>query len=171
MRLPVRAAALLALAAAIPVAAASADSFTPVRLSVGVAPVARLHQPLAVTVHISADPGALPAQTRVRVKLAAECGGTFQYTQGVVLVDRLLSPEPAFGHAYSGVVRGSGRPTAYGSYVVCTYLEEQGDNRMFANDTSVQTNVSQPCTTAASRYDALRRSPERPPAQVADPRR
>ena len=158
MRLLARGAALLTLAAAIPAAAASADSFTPVRLTIDATPVARLHQPFRVTVHISADPGALPSQTRVRVKLATECGGTFQYTEGVVLVDKLLSPQPAFGHAYSGAVHGSGKPTAYGSYVVCTYVEEQGDNRMFANDTSVQTNVSRSCTTAASRYDALRRS-------------
>lgn len=157
MRLAVRGAALLALAVAIP-AAAGADSFTPVRLTVDATPVARLHQPFAIAVHVSADPGALPAQTRVRVKLASECAGTFEGTDGVVLVDRPLSPAPAFGHAYSGVVRGSGRPTAYGSYVVCTYLEEQGDNRMFANDTSTQATVSKPCTSAASRYDALRRS-------------
>jgi hypothetical protein len=158
LRLPLRAAALLALAAAIPAAAASGDSFTPVRLTVDATPVARLGKPLTVTVGVSADPGALDPRMRVRVKLATQCGGTFQGTSGVVLVDKPLSPRPAFGHAYSGVVRGSGRPTAYGTYVVCTYLEEEGDNRMFANDNSVQTNVSKACTTAANRYDALRRS-------------
>lgn len=159
MRLPVRAAALLALAAAVPTAAAAADSFTPVRLSVGVTPLARLGKPLTVTVHVSADPGALSTPMRVRVKLAPECGGTFQYTSGVVLVDKPLNPQPAFGHAYSGVVSGSGRPRAYGSYTICAYLEEQGDNRMLANDASMQTTVSKSCTTAANRYDALRRSP------------
>jgi hypothetical protein len=160
LKLRVRGAALLALAAAIP-AAASADSFTPVRLTIGAAPIARLHEPFAVTVRVTADAGALDTRTaplRVRVKLATQCGGTFQYTSGVVLLDKPLSPQPVTGRPYSGVVRGSGRPNAYGSYVVCTYLEEQGDNRMFANDTSVQTNVSRACTTAAVRYDALRRS-------------
>jgi hypothetical protein len=162
LRAALRAAALLALAAVVPAAVAAADSFTPVRLTVDAAPVARLHSPLAVTVHVSADAGALDtgrtAALRVRVKLASECGGTFQYTSGVVLLDKRLSPQPSFGKPYSAAAHGAGRPTAYGSYVVCTFIEEEGDNRMFANDESVQTDVSKACTTAAAHYDALRRS-------------
>ena len=161
MRLGLRAAALTALAAAIPSAVASADSFTPVRLGIDVAPVARLHQRLAVTVRVSADPGALDdraAPLRVRVKLSRECGGAFEYTSGVVLLDKRLYPQPTTGRAYSAAARGSGRPRAYGSRVVCTYLEEEGDGRVFANDESLTTKVSKPCTVAAARYDRLRKA-------------
>lgn len=161
MRSARRVAALTVLATSIPAGVASADSFTPVRLDISVAPVARLHMPLAVSVHVNADPGVLDNRSgplRVRVRLARECSGTFRYTNGVVLLDKRLSPQPSTGKAYSAVVRGSGRPTAYGSYVVCTFLEDEGDGRMFANDESVQTNVSRACTAAAARYDRLRRS-------------
>jgi hypothetical protein len=152
---------MLALAGGIPAGVAAADSFTPVRLDIGVAPVARLHQPLAVTVRVSADAGMLDDRTapiRIEVKLAHECGGDFQYTSGVVLLNKRLSPQPATGHAYSVLEHGSGRPTAYGTQMVCTYLEEEGDDRMFANDESVTTEVSKACTTTAERYDHLRRA-------------
>jgi hypothetical protein len=153
--------ALVAIATALPASVAGADSFTPVRLTIDAAPIARLHKPLAVTVHVSADPDALDLRTaplRIRVKLSNECGGTFRYTSGVVLLDKRLSPQPSTGKAYSAIAHGSGRPTSYGSKVVCTFLEEEGDNRMFANDESVQTTVSKACTAAAAHYDALRRS-------------
>lgn len=160
-RLRCGAAALIVLATGVPAGVAAADSFTPVRLDIGVAAVARLHQPLAVTVHVSADPGALDNRTapvRIGVKLASECGGDFQHTNGVILVNRRLSPQPTTGHAYSAAARGSGRPSAYGTDVVCTYLEEEGDGRVFANDESVTATVSRPCTAAAARYDRLRRA-------------
>jgi hypothetical protein len=171
-----RAAGLIALAAAISPAVAAADSFTPVRLGIDVAPVARLHRPLAVTVRVSADSGVLDDRTaplRVRVKLARECGGAFQYTSGVVLLDKRLYPQPATGQAYSTVARGAGRPSAYGSRVVCTYLEEEGDGRVFAGDESVITDVSKLCTRAAARYDRLRkaRGTRRRPAKIRAARR
>jgi hypothetical protein len=167
---------LAALVCAFPVALASADSFTPVQLGIAVTPVARLHTPLAVTVRVSADPGALDTRTaplRVRVKLASECGGAFQYTTGVVLLDKRLNPQPATGKAYSAVARGSGKPTAYGTQVMCTWLEEEGDNRVFKSDQSIQTNVSKACTTAAARYDTLRkgRNGRRHKARIAAARR
>jgi hypothetical protein len=173
VRLGVRAAALIALASAIPSAVASGDSFTPVRLGIDVAPVARLHKRLAVTVRVSADPSALDDRTaplRVRVKLARECGGAFEYTSGVVLLDKRLNPQPVTGQAYSAMARGSGRPSAYGSRVVCTYLEEEGDSRVFASDESVITDVSRRCTRAAARYDRLRKA-HRPAAKVRAARR
>lgn len=160
MRLALRMAAILAIAGGIPAGVAAADSFTPVRLDIAVAPVARLHQPLAVTVRVSADAGILDDRTgplRIEVKLARECGGDFEYTTGVVLLDKRLSPQPITGHAYSVLEHGSGRPPAYGTRIVCTYLEEEGDDRVFANDESVTTDVSKACTTAAARYDHLRR--------------
>lgn len=151
------AAASLALAPASP---AGADSFTPVRLSISVAPVARAHVPLRITVRVAADPGALDTRSaplRVRVKLASECGGTYQYTGGPVLLDRRLNPQPTTNRPYTATARGAGRPTAYGSFTVCTWLDEEGDGRVFASDQSIQVNVSRACTVAAARYDADRR--------------
>jgi hypothetical protein len=145
--------------AALPAATAGGDSFTPVRLSIRVAPVARLHAPLRIAVSVSADPGALDdrsAPLRVRVKLASECGGTYAYTPGVVLLDRRLQPQPATGHAYTATALGAGRPSSYGMKSVCAWLEEEGDDRVFASDQSLQVNVSPACTRTARRYDVAR---------------
>jgi hypothetical protein len=139
--------------------AVSADSFTPVRMKITVAPVARLHKPLAITVSVSADSGVLDIREgaiRARVKLAAtECGGEFKDTAGPVLLDRRLTPQPNPGKVYQGSASGSGRPTSYGVQRVCVYLEDQGVNRQFATDTTnFRVNVSRPCTSAAAKYDA-----------------
>jgi hypothetical protein len=53
---------------------------------------------------------------------------------------------------------------------VCAFLEESGDNRMFANDTSNEVNVSRKCTTAAATYDAARRRHARRSKLKADRR-
>jgi hypothetical protein len=154
-------------------ATAGADSFTPVRLAINIAPVARLHQPLKVGVDVSADPSVLDNATgllRIRVKLAQECGGTFASTPGVTLLDQQLRPQPATGRAYDANATGSGRPTRYGDGTVCAFLEETDDNRMFANDTSNQVNVSRTCTTAAATYDAARRRHARQSTLKADRR-
>jgi hypothetical protein len=154
-------------------AAAGADSFTPVRLDITVAPLARLHQPLKVSVDVSADPSVLDNATgplRIRVKLAQECGGTFSSTPGVTLLDQQLRPQPATGRPYDANASGSGRPTRYGDQTVCAFLEEAGDNRMFANDTSNQVNVSRKCTTAAATYDTARRRHARRSTRNADRR-
>jgi hypothetical protein len=156
------------------VPAATADSFTPVRLQISVASVARAHHPLQISVAVSADASALDSRTgslRVRVKLASECGGTYQYTSGPVLLDKRLSPQPTTSRAYSATVRGHGSPTAYGQLTVCTWLEQEGDNRDFASDQSVQVNVSRTCTVAAARYDAARRHHRPRPILAADRRR
>ncbi|MGZ4180819.1 MAG: hypothetical protein ACXVUL_09095 [Solirubrobacteraceae bacterium] len=171
-----RTALLASLAAAATLAwsaLAGADSFTPVRLAINIAPVARLHRPLKVSVDVSADPSVLDnatGQLRIRVKLAQECGGTFSTTPGVTLLDRQLRPQPATGRPYDADASGSGRPTHYGDQTVCAFLEESGDNRMFANDTSNQVNVSRKCTTAAARYDAARRRHARQSTLKADRR-
>ena len=154
------AAGLAAAAGWVVTAPALGDSFTPVTLSISVTPVARARAPLHIAVTVTADPGALDTRSaplRVRVRLASECGGTFAYTSGPVLLDQRLRPQPATGHAYRAVARGSGRPTTYGSMTVCTWLQDEGDNRVFASDQSVQVNVSRACTVAAGRYDADRR--------------
>jgi hypothetical protein len=164
-------AALAALSLAL-TASAGADSFTPVRLDITIAPVARLHVPLPITVKVSADSGVLDTATsplRMRAKLAAECGGSFSTTSGVVLLDQVLSPQPSTGHAYQATAKGSGRPTAYGNRVVCAYLEEQGDGRMYANDTDnpPTVTVAPKCTQAASRYDSAAASLARARRQLS----
>jgi hypothetical protein len=155
------------LAGALPTGLAGADSFTPVRLTITTTPIARRHAPLALTVRVSADPGALDTRSGplwIHVKLAAECGGTFTDTPGVVLLDKRLSPQPTTGHAYSALARGSGKPNSYGVQTVCTWLDDQGDNRTFASDQSTQVNVSAACTRAAARYDAVRHQRRKPGA-------
>jgi hypothetical protein len=150
----------------------AADSFTPVRLAISVAPVARLNEPLPITVRVSADANVLDTATtplRVRVRLAkVECGGTFSTTPGNVLLDKQLSPQPTTGHAYQAAAKGFGRPTAYGARIVCAFLEEQGDNRMFANDTidPPRVTVSKPCTSQAARYDVAVRALARAQQQL-----
>jgi hypothetical protein len=145
---------------AIPTSLAAADSFTPITLDIKVTSVARRQAQLPVSVQVSADPGVLDNATtplRVEVRLAAECGGSFETTSGTVLVNKALNPQPALGHAYSATIGGSGRPSAFGSFTVCAFLEEQGNgHRMYANDTSNQVDVSPSCTAAAGRFDAAR---------------
>jgi hypothetical protein len=148
-------------ALALGAAQAAADSFTPVRLDITIAPIARLHMPLPVTVKVSADAGVLDTATsplRMRAKLASECGGSFETTSGVVLLNKVMSPQPSTGHAYQATARGSGQPTAYGSAVVCAFLEDQGDGRVYANNTGNPpgVTVSPKCTQAAARYDSAR---------------
>ena len=43
---------------------------------------------------------------------------------------------------------------------MCAFLEEEGDNRQFANDTTdpPMVDVSKRCTVAANRYDAARKA-------------
>jgi hypothetical protein len=153
------------LAAAVAVACsgvpAMADSFNPVRLDVKVTSVARRHVKTPITVTVNADPSVLDNATaplRVRAKLAGECGASFSTTPGDVLIDQRLDPQPSTGHAYHVTAHGAGRPSAYGTYTVCAYLEEEGDNRMFANDTASPpvVTVSRACTTQAARYDRAR---------------
>jgi hypothetical protein len=160
------------LAACMPAALAGADSFTPVRLQITIAPVARLHKALAITVHVSADASVLDDRDgpmRMHVTLAQECGGTFAHTPGVVLIDKELSPQPTTGRAYSAVVQGSGKPNAYGVQTVCAYLDD--DYETFATDTSEQVDVSKACTTEAASYDKDRRARHHSRAKVAAAKR
>lgn len=138
------------------VAPATADSFTPVRLSIKVSPVARRGAPLTVTVAVNADPGVLDTRDgalRVGVKLASECGGDFPTTTGDTLLDTALDPQPATGRAYSATASGSGRPSAYGTMTVCVFVFDTNADRVYANDESLSVSVSPTCTRAAARYD------------------
>jgi hypothetical protein len=140
---------------------AGADSFTPVAMSLQITPVARLGAALPVTVAIQADAGVLDTGSgpmRMQIKLASECGGDFQHTSGVTLMDRALSPQPATGRRYQGTVRASGRPVAYGVQTVCAYLEDSNVGRVYANDQATTVTVSVPCTAAGRRYDTAARS-------------
>jgi hypothetical protein len=153
---------------------ASADSFTPIGLAIGIAPVARLHAPLAITIGVSADPGVLDGSEgplRVEVRLAPECGGTFQTTTGTTLLNHALTPPPQTGKAYASTVSGSGRPSAYGAQTVCVYLEDTDIGRVYANDESTQVTVSAPCTTAARTYDRARAALARVQRQLRHSRR
>jgi hypothetical protein len=153
----------LAAAAALLAPSAAADSLAPIRVGLHGAPVARLHKPLTVAVTVAADPTVLDnrfAPLRIEVRLAGECGGSFETTPGAALVDKLLSPQPVTGRAYYAVASGAGRPGTYGVKTVCTYLEEEGDNRVWAHDESLQVDVSRPCTRAAARYDRAGRHSE-----------
>ena len=154
--------AVVALGAAFAlVTGAGADSFTPVTMDIAVAPVARLSVPLHVTVAVRADAGVLDTADgplRVKVKLASECGGSFETTSGVTLVDAPLTPQPTVGRAYAGRASGAGRPVAYGTRTACAYLEDTGSDRVYANDESVTTDVTPPCTAAGRTYDRDLRS-------------
>lgn len=149
---------LVALAAALALAtAAGADSFDPVTLTTTIAPVARLHAPLAVTVKVSTDAGALDdteGPVRIAVKLADECGGTFETTPGVTLLNAQLSPQPTRGRAYTATAHGSGRPTAYGVQTVCVFLEDTDVDRVWAHDESDTVDVAPACTADANRLDS-----------------
>lgn len=157
---PRNAAAALLIAAAVSLVAittAGADSFTPVRLSIRITPTAARGVPLKVTVGVSADPGVLDTRDgamRIGVKLADECGGDFASTPGDTLLDAALNPQPATGRAYAATATGSGRPTTYGVQTVCVYLQDSGEQRVFANDESMTVDVDRACTAAAARYDA-----------------
>jgi hypothetical protein len=155
---------LTAAVAALAAASAAADSLSPVRLALRVPPVARLDKPLDVSIAVAADPTVLDnrfAPLRIEVRLAGECGGSFETTSGPALLDKVLSPQPVTGRAYYAVARGAGKPGAYGLKTVCTYLEEEGDNRVWAHDESIQVDVSRRCTLAAAQYDRARRRHER----------
>jgi hypothetical protein len=167
--------ALLVASLGLPSAPAAADSFTPVRLGVTVTPVARRHARLPISINVGADPGVLDSATtplRIEVKLAAECGATFQTTPGTVLLNKALSPQPPIGKPYSETMRGSGRPSAFGVQTVCVFLQEQGDGgREFAQDESNQVNVSPRCTSTAGRFDSEREALSRAQRRLRRARR
>jgi hypothetical protein len=142
----------------LPAALATGDSFTPVRMSISVASVARRHAQLKVRVRVTADADALNTSgegpVRIEVKLASECGGNFQNTPGYTLLNQQLKPQPSAGQPYTATASGSGRPGAYGVQTVCAYIEDTAVGRVYANDESLTVNVSQRCTKAVNSYNA-----------------
>ena len=92
----------------------------------------------------SADAGTLDNRIgplRIEVKLAHECGGDFEHTRGFSLLDKLLRPQPATGRPYSARAGAARRPTVRGRRTVCAYLEESGDDRVWAHDESLTVKV------------------------------
>ena len=141
-------------------ASATADPLEPVTLTVSAPAAASRHAPVRITVAVAADPGVLDVRTgalRIRARLATQCGGSFTGTAGRTVIDRELSPQPAAGQAYTATVSGAHKPAAYGTFTVCVFLEEEGDNRQFATDTDSAVAVTHGCTTASDRYARLKR--------------
>jgi len=166
--------AAAAVALAVLAAVALGDSFTPVPLGLRAPATGRLHQKLSIRVTVAADKGVLDDRTaplRIQVKLARECGGTYRYTPGVVLLNRQLKPQPRTGQAYRASARGYGRPRQLGRQTVCMWLDEEGDGRVFASDQSHTVLVKRPLASAsASRADTTAREaaavPESPPPPI-----
>jgi hypothetical protein len=143
---------LLALAGLALVPAAAAGE--PITLAVSTPAVVASNVSFAVHVTVAADQGALGgAPLRVRVRAAGECGATFDSTPGVVLVDKPLGP--------SGKVSGNALTHTFGSFTACAFLEQQGDDRLYAFDDSTAFAVTHPCTTYSRRVIATRRALKR----------
>lgn len=145
---------LLGLAAALlvllPASAAWADNGEAVSISVDVPAVLASGVGFPVHVTVTSDPGALTGPLRVRVRAATECGGTFDSTPGAVLLDTPLGA--------NGKVARTALTHSFGTFTACAYLEEPGDNRLFAFDDSTTFAVTHPCTTYSRRVIATRRS-------------
>lgn len=147
---------LLALAAAalalVPATAARAANGEPVSMTVSMPAVVASNIGFPVTVTVASDPGALSATAplRVRVKAAGECGGSFDSTPGAVLLDAPLGS--------SGKVSGRALTHVFGSFTACAFLEQQGDDRLFAFDDSTTFAVTHGCTTFSRRVVVDRRA-------------
>jgi hypothetical protein len=149
-----RAAALAAAACALGFASsASADGGEPVTMDVNMPGVVASGIGFPVRVTVTSDSGALSGLTaplRVRVKAAPECGGSFDSTPGAVLLDAPLGA--------NGSAAGRASTTTFGSFTACAFLEQQGDDRLYAFDDSTSFAVTHACTTFTRRAVAARRS-------------
>ncbi|HEY7633143.1 MAG TPA: hypothetical protein VH817_20740 [Thermoleophilaceae bacterium] len=134
----------------VPVAGASADYGEPVSISVDMPAVVASNVGFPLHVTVTSDPGLLTGSYRVRVRAARECGGSFDTTPGAVLLDKQLGP--------NGEVAASGRTHTFGTFTACAFLEQVGDNRLFAFDDSTTFAVTHPCTTYSRRVVAATRS-------------
>jgi hypothetical protein len=126
----------------------------PVTLAVQAPAAAALGLPFRVTTSVGADAGALDprsAPLRIRVRLASACAGTFDDTAGITVLDAELAPVPVQGKAYTRRFSRSLTVTRYGTLTACAFLEEAGDHRMFAFDSSTQIAVTKRCTAATRR--------------------
>jgi hypothetical protein len=148
--------ALAALAALAAPATVAADSFTPIALTVKFPATVRSDRAFSFRVSVTADPSGLDARrgpVRAAVRLTTgECGGTYDGTTGPALLNKVFSPQPNPGRAYSGTVTSSARLRSYTTYTLCTYLDD--DYQQLATQIGQQTvTVSRSCTRAADTYD------------------
>ncbi len=142
--------AALVLFAAVPAAARASDE--PVSLTVTAPAGVASGIGFPVHVQVASDPGALGTATaplRVRVKAAGECGATFDSTLGTVLVDAPLGP--------SGTAAATAVMHSFGTFTACAFLEQQGDDRLFAFDDSTSFAVTHGCTAFTQRAATQRR--------------
>ena len=126
----------------------------PVTLTVAAPSVAAVGVPFRLTTEVAADAGALDIRTaplRIRVRLAGECGGTFDTTPGTTVIDAELQPAPASGKAYDRRFARTLTLPSLGTLTACAFLEQEGDNRMFGFDSSTQIALTKRCTTASRR--------------------
>jgi hypothetical protein len=75
-----------------------------------------------------------------------------------VLLDKPLGP--------SGRVSGKGLTHTFGSFTACAFLEQQGDNRLFAFDDAATFAVTHPCTTYSRRVISTKRALKRVRTQL-----
>lgn len=144
--------------------AALGDPFEPVAIAVDAPAIARSDRPLAVTATVTADPDALTGTdgpVRVRVKLATICGGSFEGTDGVTLLDEPLAPQPRAGTALRASATGRARPAGAGVQSVCAFVASANDERQYATNVDATVDVSARCTTAARRVERDERAAAR----------
>ncbi len=85
---------------------------------------------------------------RVEVKLAPECGGDFQTTAGVTLVNAPLKPQPTVGRAYAGSASRLGPAGRLRHPDRLHVPRGHRLGRVYANDESVTYRVTPACTAA-----------------------
>jgi len=163
-------AAGLALAGLIAVMMPAAARATPdelVRIGVQAPALVAAHGVFPINFTVNADAGALDvrqAPVRLRVRFAPGCGAFFDATPGPILLDRVLDPQPSPGRAYAISVGTRDALMTPGSYTVCAYLEQFGDDRVFAEDTDSQITVTAAavalsrCRVAQARVARVKRS-------------
>jgi hypothetical protein len=123
-----------------------------VRLSITIAPVVAAATAVPVTVAVDADRGALSSRTdhlRLRVRYAAECAGTFAGTPGPVAIDTQIPDPGSANTTYHATLVGSAAVVSLGVYSVCAFLEEDGTQRLFAQDSDTQFQATAACTAAS----------------------
>jgi hypothetical protein len=149
--------AALGLALLFPAAAPAQDE--PVTLTVSAPSVVAAKARFKLGVRIEAEAGALDIAARplrLRVRMAPECGGTFDGTEGPTAIDRSLIV-PTNGAAYDASISARTRLTGFGTWTVCAFLED-AEQRQFATSTDTEVTVSRQCTVASKRLARARRA-------------
>lgn len=132
----------------------------PVRLSVRVPAVVAAHVRVPLRVRVDGDVGAFDPHAgslRLRVRVAARCGGDFEGTAGRVVIDRALRPQPVPGAAYSSVVSARPRFRRYARLLVCAFVTDAED-RQYATSVDAGLLISRPCTRATRRKAGAQRA-------------